>query len=478
MEQLDQSRQTRNLSILLEVSKALASHVRLDELLATIISKTTEVLDAERATLFLYDAARDELWSKTADHLEITEIRFPVGEGIAGAVARTRAIENIPDVYADPRFNREFDNQTGYRTRSVLSIPLIGAHDELVGVIQVLNKKNRTQFDQEDESLLLGLSAHVSVAIERASLIEAYIEKDRILELQNNANVKMIEHLSHELKTPLAVVSASCGLLQRLAAVQDPQRAQAIAERLQRAVGRLVELEEEASDIANQRQFDEEIVVTDLLNRCQDLLESIVDEQGAPACLWERVTQRIADIYADDPKQHGLAVLLDVWIPKVLETLRGDFNHRQLSLELALEAGPAVALPEPLLLTCFRGLLRNAIEATPDGGSLRVSLHEANGNLRLAIQDSGVGIDAELQEQLFHGFVHAGPTASYSSGRPYDFGAGGKGLDLRRIKVFSERHGFQLHFSSTLGAGSVFALDFPPQLLLPRDLWRETTDAL
>ena len=92
MQQLEQSRQTRNLSILLEVSKALASHVRLDELLATIISKTAEVLDAERATLFLYDAGRDELWSKTADHLEIKEIRFPAGEGIAGAVARTRAV--------------------------------------------------------------------------------------------------------------------------------------------------------------------------------------------------------------------------------------------------------------------------------------------------------------------------------------------------------------------------------------------------
>src|SRR5690348_8782391 len=106
MVQPEQSRQTRNLSILLEVSNALATQVRLDELLTTIISKTAEVLDAERATLFLYDAEHDELWSKTADRLEIREIRFPVGQGIAGQVARTRAIENIPDAYADPRFNQ------------------------------------------------------------------------------------------------------------------------------------------------------------------------------------------------------------------------------------------------------------------------------------------------------------------------------------------------------------------------------------
>ena len=136
--------QTRKLAILLDVAKALASQVRLDDLLATIISKTAEVLDAERATLFLYDRARDELWSKTADHLEIEEIRFSGRCGYCRDVARTRTVENIVDAYADPRFNPDFDKQTGYRTRSVLSMPLDRQCDELVGVIQVLNKKNAT----------------------------------------------------------------------------------------------------------------------------------------------------------------------------------------------------------------------------------------------------------------------------------------------------------------------------------------------
>jgi signal transduction histidine kinase len=469
MKQPERSRQTRNLSILLEVSKALASQVRLDELLATIIRKTAEVLDAERATLFLYDPERDQLWSKTADYLEIREIRLAVGQGIVGQVARTRAVENIVDVYADPRFNPEFDRQTGYRTRSVLSMPLIGSHDELVGVIQVLNKKNQAGFDQEDESLLRGLSAHVSVAIERANLIEAYIEKDRILEMQNNAKTKMINHLSHELKTPLAVISASCGILQRFAALQEPQRAQAIGERLQRAIARLVELQLEASDIAEQRQFDEKVLLTGLLRRCQDVLEGTVEELGAPAEMRQRLVQRLAELYSSDGEQEAAVLLLDLWIPEVLERLRSDFQHRQLKLDLALEQGPAVCLPEPLLFKSFRGLLRNAIEATPDGGLIRICWRETGGNFRLEIQDFGVGIDAELQPQLFYGFVHAGATDSYSTGRPYDFGAGGKGLDLQRIKLFSERHGFQLTFTSEVGAGSVFALEFPPELLRARD---------
>lgn len=463
------SRETRNLGILLEVSNALASQVRLDDLLATIISKTAEVLDAERATLFLYDPSRDELWSKVADQLEIKEIRVAVGAGIAGDVARTQRVANIPDAYADSRFNQEFDRRTGYRTRSVLSMPLVGAQDELVGVIQVLNKRSQSGFNEEDESLLRGLTSHISVAIERASLIEAYIEKDRILEIQNNAKSKMIDHLSHELKTPLAVLSASCMVLQKLAAAQQPERAHGIGERLQRAIGRLVELQLEASDIAEQRRVKEEAMLTDLLRRCQDVLESLVDEHDAPSSLRQQVAQRIAEIYADDADQQAEPLLLDAWIPSVVERLRDDFAHRHVVLNVALAVAPAVWLPEPVLFKSFRGLLRNAIEATPDGGSIGIAVHDVGGSLRLEIRDTGVGIDPELQRQLFYGFVHAGTTDSYSSGRPYDFGAGGKGLDLLRIKLLSERRGFHLSFTSEVGAGSVFALEFPPALLRPRD---------
>jgi signal transduction histidine kinase len=463
------SSQTRKLAILLDVAKALANQLRLDDLLSTIIGKTAEVLDAERATLFLYDQARDELWSKTADQLEIAEIRFRLGVGIAGDVARTQTVANVVDAYADPRFNQDFDKQTGFRTRSVLCMPLSGSHQELIGVIQVLNKKGRTGFDQEDESLLGGLNAHISVALERAQLIEAYIEKDRVLESQNNAKTKMIDHLSHELKTPLAVISGSCGLLQKLAAIQDPQRTHLIAERLQRAIGRLVELQLEACDIAAQRQFTEEIVLTDWLRRCHDLLESIVDEQNAPAWLQEGLAQRIAEIYAQDANQAPETLLMDVWIPQAVEALRPDFKHRLITLEQTLEAVPAVYLPEPILFKSFRGLLRNAIEATPDGGTISLTLHEVSGSVKLDIRDTGVGVDTELQKHLFHGFIHAGTTDRYSSGRPYDFGAGGKGLDLQRLKLFSERYGFKLSFASNVGAGSVFSLEFPAVLLRPRD---------
>jgi len=191
----DSQRQARNLNALLRVSKALATEIRLDDLLQVIVEKAAEVMDADRATLFLYDESRNELWSKTTQRLEIKEIRLLLGVGIAGTVAETRTPINIPDAYADARFDPDFDKETGYRTRSILCLPLIGNGDRLIGVIQVLNKKDREVFNEADESLLGGLSAHITVALERARLIEAYVEKQRMeetLKLAHDIQMSMV----------------------------------------------------------------------------------------------------------------------------------------------------------------------------------------------------------------------------------------------------------------------------------------------
>src|SRR5215510_3725575 len=213
----DSQRQARNLNALLRVSKALATEIRLDDLLQVIVEEAAEGLDADRATLFLYDESRNELWSKTTQRLEIKEIRLPLGVGIAGTVAKTRRPINIPDTYADTRFNPNFDKETGYRTRAILCMPLIGNGDKLIGVIQVLNKKDQEVFNEADESLLAGLSAHITVALERARLIEAYVEKERMeeaLKLAHDIQMSMLPKIfppfpkRHEFDIFAAIVPA------------------------------------------------------------------------------------------------------------------------------------------------------------------------------------------------------------------------------------------------------------------------------
>ena len=185
-------REVRNLNALLEVSRALGAEMHLDSLLPVIIHKTTDVMDAERCSLFIYDPDSDELWSKVAEGMDEKTIRFPAGVGIAGDVAKTLETANIPDAYDDPRFNPEFDKQSNFKTKSVLCMPMTTRKGELIGVIQVLNKTDGGTFQEGDEKLLEALCIQAGVAIVRARLTEAFLEKQRIEEsLKLAADIQM-----------------------------------------------------------------------------------------------------------------------------------------------------------------------------------------------------------------------------------------------------------------------------------------------
>lgn len=173
---------TDKLHALLCVSKAMASGIHLDELLEVIVAQATEVVAAERSSLFLYDPEPDELYSVVARGLEAAPLRMAAGTGLAGYVARTRAVVNVRDAYADPRFDPTVDRQTRFSTRSVLAMPIVGTDDRLLGVVQVLNKRGDDAFGPEDEVLLEAFCSHAAVALERARLVEAYVEQQRMHE--------------------------------------------------------------------------------------------------------------------------------------------------------------------------------------------------------------------------------------------------------------------------------------------------------
>jgi len=159
--------------ILLSKSDAIASETDLDKLLTIITDETRELLQADRCTVFVLDSEKDELWSRVATGLGRSEIRIPKDMGIAGHVATTGDTINIPDAYEDPRFNREVDKATGYRTRSLLCMPMRNRQKETIGVVQVLNKKEPgCCFDETDEKLLEILSTMAANQLEIAQLVE------------------------------------------------------------------------------------------------------------------------------------------------------------------------------------------------------------------------------------------------------------------------------------------------------------------
>jgi diguanylate cyclase (GGDEF)-like protein len=157
------------LESLLKISLRLTAERDLNRLLHLIIEETTSVMDAERSSLFLIDAGTREMWAKIAQGVNTEEIRFPLGMGIAGTVGQTGEVINISNAYQDPRFNPAFDRKTGFLTKSTLCVPLKNMRGEIIGAIQVLNKRTGV-FSVNDEALLAALASHAAVAIENADL--------------------------------------------------------------------------------------------------------------------------------------------------------------------------------------------------------------------------------------------------------------------------------------------------------------------
>ena len=163
---------TQALHQILEVTRKLAAPFDLDTMLEEVVDASRKVLNADRGTVFLHDSACNELVVRVGTGLE--SIRIPADKGIVGESAQTRKLINVPDCYADDRFNRDIDKQTGYRSRCMLTIPLVGYEDSLVGVLQILNK-NEGVFDEQDEFIGQALAAQAAVVLHRARTTEQMI---------------------------------------------------------------------------------------------------------------------------------------------------------------------------------------------------------------------------------------------------------------------------------------------------------------
>jgi HD-GYP domain-containing protein (c-di-GMP phosphodiesterase class II) len=168
--------ENKRLKVLLHLAENLQAHLDLNQLLLTTMREVAKILNADRCTVFLLDEAKNELWSIVAMGIgKGKEIRFPAGKGIAGHVATTGEILNIPDAYKDSRFNPEIDKKTGYLTRNMLTMPLKNREEIIIGVFQILNKEGGP-FTTKDEELLAAISQITATTVENSLLYEEQVE--------------------------------------------------------------------------------------------------------------------------------------------------------------------------------------------------------------------------------------------------------------------------------------------------------------
>lgn len=171
-----------HLSSLLDASKALASPVDLDSQLEVILARARDVMEADASRIFEFDEQTASLWKREPAATGATPVRLPVGLGIAGHVARTGALVNVRDAQQDPRFDPRVDRAETQPTDSVLCAPMFSHGRRLIGVLQVLNKRGGGGFTPHDEALMEAFASHAGVALERAHLIEAVLDKQRMEE--------------------------------------------------------------------------------------------------------------------------------------------------------------------------------------------------------------------------------------------------------------------------------------------------------
>lgn len=193
----DQGKELQHMQLLLNVSRHVASLDSLDAVLDALVAVAAEQTDAERATLYLKDPETGELYSRVAQGIGRREIRLSSNEGIAGAVFTTGHAEIIHDAYEDDRFRARFDEETGFRTRSIVAAPVRTPKGGVIGVIQALNKKHGA-FDDTDRETIAAITAQCAITLESLQLIER-MEKTRARE---SAFMNVVSDITSELELP------------------------------------------------------------------------------------------------------------------------------------------------------------------------------------------------------------------------------------------------------------------------------------
>ncbi len=337
---------------LMEASKIINSTLNLDKLLGVILEAATLSLEADRGTLYLVDDLKQELWSKVAQGNDMVEIRLPVGKGIAGHVAKMGETINIPDAYSDPRFNPEVDKRTGYRTRNMLCMAMKNKDAKIIGVFQLLNKKNAA-FEKSDEQYIDALSAHASVAIENARLAQEMVQSERL-----SAVGRMASTIIHDIKNPMGTLRVYAQVMKKKSGNEEAAK---LADEMIHQVDRFVNMAQEILDFSKgQSSMNvQELDFAEVMNG-------------------------------------------------VLDFIQKDLEKNKVELVRKTSFTGKVKMDQDKIIRVFYNIASNARDAMPQGGSLTVITEKQNDLVKIDFKDSGTGMPEEVKKRIFEPFMTFG----------------------------------------------------------------------
>jgi signal transduction histidine kinase len=427
-----------------ELGQIITSEINLKKLFHVIMQQINQIMQTERCSVFLHDSDTGELYSQVSTDLKKNEVRISTNHGIAGWVFKNRMAQIINDPYNDSRFLPEVDRATGFKTRNIICIPLINRNNICIGTLQTLNKK-QAQFSDNDKDLLTAASHYIVIALENAKLYEE-------LKTLDKARNRVVEHLSHELKTPLTIILGSLTILKkRLSGTKYMKGLDKTIQRGLRNINRLIELQGKINDILTR----DAVMTAGDQQRLTNLIESLIflldDVQNQDNSFSDLIPLLLEKIESVIPQEVIIEekVPVKIFIETICRDSRQAMGNRKILIDCESDNDLCIFTDKSVLTTACTGLLKNAIENTPDQGSIFVQAKAVNDKIEIQFKDYGIGITKENQGLIFGGFFHTQKTILYLSKSPYEFNAGGSGADLLRIKTLAERYDFDIDFEST-----------------------------
>ena len=377
---------------IIKAMELVNSTVKIDDLLTSIVNVATDLTNADRGTLYLVDKEKGELWSKIALGTEPKEIRLKIGEGIAGNVAKTKTIENIKDVSQHPLFKKDVDKASGYVTKNMLCFPLKNKEDEVIGVLQLLNNKNG-EFTENDEEVLSMISINTAIALQNAELVEKLLTAERVSSLG-----KMTNFLIQDIKKPVLVSKRYTEHLK--------------SKNLAPEVTQLVDM------ILNE------------LTQVSDLVQTTSSYAEGKSILRTSIT--------------GINSVLQDFVNRTEQFILS--RHCKVNFEPDKEINVKIDTKE--FYQCFLHLVKNACDAMPDGGILKIRTRLADKSVKIIFEDQGLGIPESFIDKIFEPFMTHGKKE-------------GAGLGLSITKKIVEAHQGTIDVKSSLGAGAEFTITLP-----------------
>lgn len=502
-------RESERLQLLLEVGRLLSSKLELSELLTTVLELAARVVDAETASLLLLDESSQELYFDVALGVDpkLQKVRLKLGQGIAGTVAKTRTPAVINDAPSDPRWSQAMDEQSGFKTRSILAVPIVHK-GRLLGVVEAINKRGAA-LDDEDVAIFEAFASQVGVAIENArmfaSLRDERFKLGTVFEhmqdgavLANDAGGVVLanEAARRLLGSELTDISAALkgfvvspaldeiALATSTTAFTATRReptllvvnGQSTPAVLTETKGRLWIFRDETESSRQERlkrsflsliSHKLKTPLTSVIGFSDYLLSDMSRGKADPTALkaLQTINQqgvkvgelvdklvRYTTLESPDAKPQLAEIDVDAAVAEAIKSLRDRAEAKQAVIDYT-PTGAKLSADREMFIEIVKNLVENCLKFDPRPAPVVSVAFQSGEESRLTVSDLGPGIPPEAQEAVFSRF--------HQIEKDFTGQTDGIGLGLPFVRKVAELHGGKAVLRSKLGEGTNVTVTFP-----------------